>query len=147
MQEIVVSSVLVGAVIGAITGGALSDRYGRRKLIIVAGIVFSLSAIGAALAPSVGWLITARVISGVGIGMASFISPMYIGELSPAKIRGALVAVNMLAITTGIVVSYFVDYAYSGSGQWRYMLGLAVIPSAVLVIGMWLLPDSPRWYW
>ena len=145
MQEIVVSSVLVGAVIGAITGGALSDRYGRRKLIIVAGIVFSLSAIGAALAPSVGWLITARVISGVGIGMASFISPMYIGELSPAKIRGALVAVNMLAITTGIVVSYFVDYAYSGSGQWRYMLGLAVIPSAVLVIGMWLLPDSPRW--
>ena len=145
MQEIVVSSVLVGAVIGAITGGALSDRYGRRKLIIVAGIVFSLSAIGAALAPSVGWLITARVISGVGIGMASFISPMYIGELSPAKIRGALVAVNMLAITTGIVVSYFIDYAYSGSGQWRYMLGLAVIPSAVLVIGMWLLPDSPRW--
>ena len=145
MQEIVVSSVLVGAVIGAITGGALSDRYGRRKLIIVAGIVFSLSAIGAALAPSVGWLITARVVSGVGIGMASFISPMYIGELSPAKIRGALVAVNMLAITTGIVVSYFVDYAYSDSGQWRYMLGLAVIPSAVLVIGMWLLPDSPRW--
>ena len=145
MQEIVVSSVLVGAVIGAITGGALSDRYGRRKLIIVAGIVFSLSAIGAALAPSVGWLITARVVSGIGIGMASFISPMYIGELSPAKIRGALVAVNMLAITTGIVVSYFVDYAYSGSGQWRYMLGLAVIPSAVLVIGMWLLPDSPRW--
>ena len=145
MQEIVVSSVLVGAVIGAVTGGALSDRYGRRKLIIVAGIVFSLSAIGAALAPSVGWLITARVISGVGIGMASFISPMYIGELSPAKIRGALVAVNMLAITTGIVVSYFIDYAYSGSGQWRYMLGLAVIPSAVLVIGMWLLPDSPRW--
>ncbi len=145
MQEIVVSSVLVGAVIGAIIGGALSGRYGRRKLIIVAGIVFSVSAVGAALAPSVGWLITARAISGIGIGMASFISPMYIGELSPAKIRGALVAVNMLAITTGIVVSYFIDYAYSGSGQWRYMLGLAVIPSAVLVIGMWLLPDSPRW--
>ncbi len=145
MQEFVVSSVLVGAVLGALIGGALTDRYGRRKLIILAGIVFSLSAIGAALAPSVGLLIAARAISGIGIGIASFISPMYIGELAPAKIRGALVAVNMLAITTGIVVSYLVDYAFSDSGQWRYMLGLAVVPSLGLVIGMWLLPESPRW--
>lgn len=145
MEEVVVSSVLVGAIIGAIMGGALTDRYGRRKMIILAGIIFTISAIGTAFAPSVTWLITGRLISGIAIGIASFISPMYIGELVPAKVRGSLVAVNMLATTTGIVVAYLVDYAYSGSEGWRYMFGLAAIPSIGLVIGMWLLPDSPRW--
>lgn len=145
MEEVVVSSVLVGAIIGAVIGGALTDCYGRRKLIILAGIIFTISAIGTAFSPSVTWLIAGRLISGIGIGIASFISPMYIGELVPAKVRGSLVAVNMLAITTGIVVAYLVDYAFSGSGQWRYMFGLAAIPSIGLVIGMWVLPDSPRW--
>ncbi len=145
MEEIVVSAVLMGAVLGAGAGGALTGRFGRRKMIILAGIVFALSAIGTAFAPTVGWLIGARITSGIGIGIASFISPMYIAELAPAKARGALVAVNMLAITTGIVVAYLVDYAFSASHGWRYMFGLAVIPSIVLVIGMWWLPDSPRW--
>ena len=145
MEEVVVSSVLVGAIIGAVIGGALTDKYGRRKMIILAGIIFTISAIGTAFSPSVSWLITGRVISGIGIGIASFISPMYIGELVPAKVRGSLVAVNMLAITTGIVVAYLVDYAFSGSKEWRYMFGLAAIPSIGLVIGMWILPDSPRW--
>ena len=145
MEEIVVSSVLVGAVAGATIGGALTDRFGRRKMIILAGIIFTVSALGTALAPTVGWLIAARVVSGIGIGIASFISPMYIAELVPAKVRGSLVAVNMLAITSGIVVAYLVDYAFSSSGDWRYMFGLAAIPSIALVIGMWRLPDSPRW--
>jgi len=145
MEEIVVSSVLVGAVVGAALGGALTGRFGRRSLIILAGIIFTVSAIGTALAPAVSWLIAARIVSGIGIGIASFISPMYIAELVPAKVRGSLVAVNMLAITTGIVVAYVVDYALSGIQGWRYMFGLAAIPSVALVIGMWLLPDSPRW--
>jgi sugar porter (SP) family MFS transporter len=145
MEEIVVSSVLVGAVAGATIGGALTGRFGRRKMIILAGIIFTASAIGTALAPTVGWLIAARVVSGIGIGIASFISPMYIAELVPAKVRGSLVAVNMLAITSGIVVAYLVDYAFSSSGGWRYMFGLAAIPSIGLIIGMWWLPDSPRW--
>jgi SP family galactose:H+ symporter-like MFS transporter len=145
MEEVVVSSVLVGAIIGAIIGGALTDRYGRRNMIILAGIIFTISAIGTAFSLSVSWLIVGRLASGIAIGIASFISPMYIGELVPARVRGALVAVNMLAITTGIVVAYLVDYAFSGSGQWRYMFGLAAIPSIGLVIGMWILPDSPRW--
>jgi len=145
MEEIVVSVVLVGAVLGAILGGALTDRFGRRKMIILAGIIFSASAIGTALAPTVAWLIGARVVSGIAIGIASFISPMYIAELVPAKVRGSLVAVNMLAITTGIVVAYLVDYAFSSVHGWRYMFGLAAIPSIALGIGMWLLPDSPRW--
>ena len=145
MEEIVVSAVLVGAVIGAVIGGALTDRFGRRGLIIVAGITFTVSAIGTALAPTVTWLIVARVASGIAIGIASFISPMYIAELVPAKVRGSLVAVNMLAITTGIVVAYLADYALSGIQGWRYMFGLAVVPSIILTVAMWCLPDSPRW--
>ncbi len=145
MEEVVVSAVLLGAVVGAAAGGALTGRFGRRWMIIVAGAVFTLSAIGTAFAPTVGWLIAARVASGIGIGIASFISPMYIAELVPAKVRGSLVAVNMLAITTGIVVAYLVDYAFSASHGWRYMFGLAALPAVGLVIGMWWLPDSPRW--
>ena len=145
MEELVVSSVLVGAVVGATIGGALTGRFGRRKMIILAGIIFTVSAIGTALAPTVSWMIAARVVSGIAIGIASFISPMYIAELVPSKVRGSLVAVNMLAITSGIVVAYLVDYAFSGIHGWRYMFGLAAIPSIGLVIGMWHLPDSPRW--
>jgi sugar porter (SP) family MFS transporter len=145
MEEIVVSSVLAGAVLGAVLGGVLTDRFGRRKLIILAGIIFTASAIGTAMAPTVTWLIAGRIVSGIAIGMASFISPMYIAELAPAKVRGALVAVNMLAIATGIVVAYLADYALSGSQGWRTMFGLAAIPSIALVFGMWPLPDSPRW--
>jgi SP family galactose:H+ symporter-like MFS transporter len=145
MEEIVVSAVLVGAAVGAALGGALTDRFGRRKLIILAGIIFTFSAVATALAPSVTWLIAGRIVSGLGIGVASFISPMYIAEIVPAKVRGALVAVNMLAITTGIVVAYLVDYAFSATEGWRYMFGLGAIPAVVLVVAMWRLPDSPRW--
>jgi sugar porter (SP) family MFS transporter len=145
MEEIVVSAVLVGAVIGAVIGGILTDRFGRRGLIILAGIIFTASAIASALAPTVTWLIVDRIASGLAIGIASFISPMYIAELVPAKVRGSLVAVNMLAITTGIVVAYLADYALSGIHGWRYMFGLAAIPSIILTVAMWKLPDSPRW--
>ena len=131
--------------IGAVIGGILTDRFGRRRLIILAGIIFTASAIASALAPTVTWLIVDRVASGLAIGIASFISPMYIAELVPAKVRGSLVAVNMLAITTGIVVAYLADYALSGIQGWRYMFGLAAIPSIILTVAMWKLPDSPRW--
>jgi SP family galactose:H+ symporter-like MFS transporter len=145
MEEIVVSAVLVGAILGASLGGALTDRLGRRSLIIAAGVIFIISSLGTAFALSVPWLIAARVVSGVGIGLASFISPMYIAELVPARVRGALVAVNMLAITTGIVAAYLTDYALTGSGGWRWMFGLGVVPAVALTAGMWFLPDSPRW--
>lgn len=145
LEEIVVSAVLAGAVLGAILGGALTGRFGRRKVIILAGIIFTVSAVGTAVAPTVVWLIVGRVVSGVAIGIASFLSPMYIAELAPARVRGALVAINMVAIATGIVVAYLTDYARSASQGWRSMFGLAAIPSIALVIGMWPLPNSPRW--
>jgi SP family galactose:H+ symporter-like MFS transporter len=145
LEEIVVSAVLVGAVLGAILGGVLTTRYGRRKLIILSGMIFTAGAIGTALSPTVTWLIAGRVASGIAIGVASFISPMYIAELAPARVRAALVAVNMLAIATGIVVAYLGDYALATSHAWRTMFGLAAIPSLALVLGMWPLPESPRW--
>ena len=145
MEEIVVSSVLVGAVFGATLGGALTDRFGRRSLILAAGLIFTISSVGTALAPTVPWLIAGRVVSGIAIGIASFISPMYIAELVPARVRGALVAVNMLAITTGIVTAYLTDYALTDIKGWRYMFGLGAIPAIGLLVGMWRLPDSPRW--
>jgi len=145
MEEFVVSAVLIGAVIGAVIGGALTGRFGRRRLIIIAGIIFTVSSISTAIAQTVAVLIAGRIIVGIAIGIASFISPLYIAELVPAKVRGSLVAVNMFAITTGIVVAYGVDYALSGIQGWRYMFGVAVIPSIILAFAMWRLPDSPRW--
>jgi sugar porter (SP) family MFS transporter len=145
MQELVVSAVLIGAVIGAIVGGTLADRFGRRRMIILAGIIFTLSAIGTALAPTVNTLIAGRIIVGIAIGIASFTSPMYMSEISPVKVRGSLVSINQLAVTVGIVVAYLVDYALSAVGGWRYMFGIAAIPSTVLVIAMWRMPYSPRW--
>lgn len=144
-QEIVVSSVLIGAVIGASISGVLADKYGRRIMIIIASIIFGAGAIFTALTPEVYSLIAGRIGVGIAIGMASFIAPLYIAEVAPYNIRGALVSLNQLAITIGIVVSYLVDYIFAPSGGWRWMLGLAFIPSLFLGIGMYFMPYSPRW--
>jgi SP family galactose:H+ symporter-like MFS transporter len=117
----------------------------RRCGIIAAGIIFMLSSMGAALSPTVPVLIVAQSMTGIGIGLASFISLMYIAELVPARGRGALVAVNMLAITTGIVVAYLTDYGLAHHGGWRWMFALGAVPALGMTVGMWFLPDSPRW--
>ncbi|WP_180540517.1 sugar porter family MFS transporter [Nevskia soli] len=145
MEEIVVSSVLLGSLAGAAGGGVLADRLGRRRLLIAAAIVFGLGGVGAALAPGTAWLILARVVAGVAIGVASFVAPLYISEIAPVEIRGKLVSINQLAITIGIVISYLVDYAFAGSGAWRGMFAVAVIPAAAFGIGLIFIPDSPRW--
>jgi sugar porter (SP) family MFS transporter len=144
-QEIVVSSVLIGAVIGASISGLLADKYGRRIMVIVAATIFGIGAIFTALTPEVYALIAGRIVVGIAIGIASFIAPLYIAEVAPVSIRGALVSLNQLAITIGIVISYLVDFAFAPSGGWRWMLGLAVVPSIILGIGMYLMPPSPRW--
>jgi SP family galactose:H+ symporter-like MFS transporter len=142
---IVVSAVLIGAVIGAAVGGDLADHVGRRKMILVAALIFALGAIGTAAAPNIFLLILGRIVVGVAIGIASEVAPLYISEVAPAKARGSLVSLNQLAITIGIVVSYLVDYALSPISGWRYMMLLAVIPAAILGLGMIPLPDTPRW--
>jgi SP family galactose:H+ symporter-like MFS transporter len=143
--SVVVSAVLIGAVIGAAIGGYLADLAGRRKMIIAAAIIFIVGAVGAAFTPNVALLIVGRIVVGLGIGIASMSTPLYISEVAPAKVRGSLVSLNQLAVTIGIVVSYLVDYALAPIQGWRYMLGLAAIPAAILMIGMIPLPDTPRW--
>jgi SP family galactose:H+ symporter-like MFS transporter len=145
LEEVVVSAVLIGAVIGAILGGPIADRLGRRRSLLLAAAIFALGALGTAFSPSVTLLIAGRVVVGVAIGAASFIAPMYISEVSPNKIRGRLVALNQIALTSGIVIAYLVDYALSNVQGWRWMLGLAAIPAMALGVGMIFMPNSPRW--
>jgi sugar porter (SP) family MFS transporter len=144
-EEIVVSAVLLGAVAGAAFGGKLADVLGRRKLLIQVAILFVIGAIGTALAPSPTLLAIGRVVVGVAIGIASFTAPLYISEVSPPAIRGKLVSLNQLMITLGIVVSYLADYGLADKEAWRWMFGLAAIPALILLIGLFFVPESPRW--
>jgi sugar porter (SP) family MFS transporter len=143
-QELAVSSVLVGAAVLAITGGTLSDRFGRRKMLLITSVVFIAGALVCAAAESIQILILGRVIVGMGIGLASSVVPLYISEISPAKARGWQVSLFQLAITVGILAAYLADYAFTPSAAWRWMLGLAVVPGALLGAGMLYLPETPR---
>jgi sugar porter (SP) family MFS transporter len=145
MEEIVTSVVLVGAILGALGSGRLADMFGRRLLMIATAAVFLAGVLVTAFAPNIATLIAGRIVVGVGIGVASYLGPLYISEISPASKRGGLVALNQLLLTLGILISYFVDYALSGSGAWRWMFGLAVVPAVALGVGMLFLPESPRW--
>jgi len=143
-QELAVSSVLVGAAVLAITGGSLSDRFGRRKMLLITSVVFIAGALVCAAAGSIQILILGRVVVGMGIGLASSVVPLYISEISPANARGWQVSLFQLAITVGILAAYLADYAFTPSAAWRWMLGLAVIPGALLGVGMLFLPETPR---
>lgn len=145
LEEVVVSSVLLGSLIGALVGGFFADRLGRRKLLIVTAVVFGLGAVGAALAPDTALLVTARIVAGAAIGIASFVAPLYISEIAPVEIRGKLVSLNQLAITIGIVVSYVADYALADAHAWRWMFALAAVPAMAFGTGLFFIPDSPRW--
>ena len=145
LQGVIVSVLLVGAVTGAIAGGPLSDRLGRRPVVLLAAIIFAVGAIAAALAPNVLILIFARFILGLGVGLASLIVPLYIAEIAPPDTRGALVSLNQLMITIGILLSYIVGVAFTPIEGWRYMFAVAVVPALILGIGMFTLPESPRW--
>lgn len=144
-EEVVVAAVLVGAIIGAVAGGKLADRFGRRSVLTQVGILFIIGAIGTGLAPTPTWLAIGRVVVGIAIGVASFTAPLYISEVSPPQVRGKLVSLNQLMITIGIVVSYLADYGLSGARAWRWMFGVAAVPALILVIGLIFVPESPRW--
>jgi sugar porter (SP) family MFS transporter len=144
-QELVVSVVLAGAAIGALTGGRLADALGRRLTLLGTSLIFIAGAILCAAAPSLTLLVIGRAIVGVAIGLACTTVPVYISEVSPAPARGWQVSLFQLAITIGILFAYLVDYAFANGGGWRWMLGLAAIPGAILGIGMLFLPESPRW--
>jgi SP family galactose:H+ symporter-like MFS transporter len=144
-QELVVSVVLVGAAVGALSGGGLADIFGRRLMLLVTAAIFVAGALVCAAAPSLVVLVIGRLIVGLGIGFATSTVPIYISEVSPPQARGWQVSLFQLAITIGILAAYLVDYVFSSSMAWRWMLGLAVVPGAILGIGMIRMPESPRW--
>ncbi|KAG6484806.1 probable inositol transporter 2 [Zingiber officinale] len=146
LQESIVSTAVAGAIIGAAIGGWANDRLGRRSAILVADFLFFVGSVIMASAPNPGVLIVGRVFVGLGVGMASMTSPLYISEASPAGIRGALVSTNGFLITGGQFLSYLINLAFTKApGTWRWMLGVAAIPAMVQFVLMLLLPESPRW--
>lgn len=137
----------IGAIIGCLIAGSVSDRYGRRKGLLAAAAIFGLSSLSMAFSPSRDAFIFSRCMAGIGVGMASMLSPMYIAEISPAHLRGRMVATNQLTIVIGILITNIVNYSLRNIGEdaWRWMFGLGVLPSALFFIGAWWLPESPRW--
>jgi SP family arabinose:H+ symporter-like MFS transporter len=159
-----VSSALVGCIIGVSFSGDLSDRLGRKKMLMLSAILFLASAVGSALSSGFTLLILARMLGGMGVGVASIVAPLYISEIAPANVRGRLVTFYQLAITAGILVAYLTNAGllsfslnYKGTGMghildlilvkevWRSMLGLGTIPALLFFTGLCFVPESPRW--
>ena len=145
LEGLVVASLLLGAAAGAGSAGPLSDRLGRRNLILIAAVIFTIGAIGAGLAPGVGTLVLFRVVLGIAVGAAALIVPLYLSEIAPTEIRGAISSLNQLMITVGILLAFIVNALLANSEAWRWMLGLAVVPSLILLVGMYFMPETPRW--
>jgi sugar porter (SP) family MFS transporter len=141
-----VSSLLVGAIIGAFGSGVLSDIYGRKSVLIVVALFFAVSCAFTALATSSVIFVTARVFGGLAVGAASVLSPMYVAEVAPPKNRGMLVAIYQLAIVLGILCSYTINYGlHNIENNWRWMFATGVIPSVLFFVGLFFIPESPRW--
>ena len=157
-QGWLVSSVVLGCVLGALASGLLADKSGRKGALIVTGILFLTSSLGAAFSTTFNIFIGFRLVAGVAVGIAAMVSPLYIAEVSPVAIRGRLVALNQFALTLGILIAYIsnhlVDRIYVQDGSlaglveateiWRIMLGIAVIPSLLFLVLLLFVPESPR---
>lgn len=141
----VVSVLLLGAMLGAATSGQVSNRIGHRRLLIIAGWMFAAGALVAAFAPSPAILVLARFVLGLAVGTASVQVPLYLSEMAPTRIRGRVSSLNQVMIALGIFVAYLISFLLAGTGEWRLMLGIGVIPAILLVIGMALQPETPRW--
>ena len=148
-----VSSVLVGCMVGAASAGMLSDRFGRKRMLVVSAVLFGLSAVGSALPRNLTELVVARMLGGFGVGMASMLSPLYIAEVSPPHLRGRLVSLNQIAIITGMLVVSVVNWLVASPDNepwniavgWRWMLGSETLPAMLFFLLLLMVPESPRW--
>ncbi len=151
--EVIVSSLLWGAVFGTLISGIISNRLGRRGAILVSAVIFVLGSVVCALSPDARILIITRFFLGIAVGVASFTAPLYLSEISPQRVRGSMISMYQLMITIGIVLAFLSNtwlgkYAVIGGttgGHWRLMLGIIALPAAVMFLGVLFLPESPRW--
>ena len=146
--ETITTALLIGAIVGALLGGRLTDMLGRKIVILAAAVFFVVGAICSGTATSPAGLMAARLVSGIAVGISSFAVPLYIAEIAPAKKRGALVSMFQLLITVGILASYLSDLAIADESNpacWRMMFLMEIFPAAILLIGMIFLPETPRW--
>lgn len=144
-SEWVVSSVVLGALLGALCSGVLADRFGRRLMLLLAALFFIIGTLLTMMAWQVWILISGRLIIGLAIGISSYTTPLFISEMAPANRRGALVLLSVVMITSGEAISFLVDYSLASTQSWRLMLGSGLIPAILLLLGLLLLPTSPRW--
>ncbi len=144
-QELAVTSVLAGALVGAFLSAPMTNNLGQRKVIQFAGLISVLGAFGIFFSVNVMMLIASRSLLGIACGIATMVAPLYVAETAPAKYRGAFVSFVQLAITVGIFLSYCTDFLFSNSGNWKAMMGLGALPGFGLMFGMLALPESPRW--
>jgi len=145
VEEIVVSVVPAGTMVGAIVGGILSDRLGRRVTLLWSGVIFIVGSILAPLSPNVGALIAARSLLGFAIGFTSVTAPVYVSELSPPQLRGTLIGMYQFALTLGIVFANLVGYWFAAAQSWRLMFATGVLPALVFLALVFTVPESPRW--
>ncbi|MGA8533580.1 MAG: sugar porter family MFS transporter [Candidatus Tumulicola sp.] len=145
LQEFTISVVLIGCIGGSAVAGTIADTIGRRLTLFAAGIIFLIGALVSAFTPDETVLLAGRFVVGIGIGFSSVVAPLYISEVAPAAVRGALVSLYQFAITVGILGAYLIDYVFAHGGEWRWMLGFAVVPSLILIVGMIFMPESPRY--
>lgn len=145
MQEVVVSVVLIGAMLGAIVGGTIADRIGRRATLVWGGAIFIIGSILAPSSPDVAMLIVARGLLGIAIGFTSVTAPVYVSELAPPRSRGMLIGLYQFALTLGIALADLVGYWLAGQHAWRLMFGLGAVPAVLFVLLILTLPESPRW--
>jgi MFS transporter, SP family, sugar:H+ symporter len=144
MQGAIVAALLLGAMLGAALAGPLSDRMGRKRLIMIAGITFTVGALAAAAAPSAWPLVGARFVIGLAVGSAALVVPLYLSEIAPTELRGRIASLNQMMIVVGILAAFIVNAILASSGDWRLMLGLAAVPSIILLLGMFSMPETPR---
>lgn len=146
LQGVLVSSILIGAVVGASTNGILADIFGRKKIIILTAIIFILGSLMCAFAPNILVLIFSRIFVGLAVGIVNFVIPLYLSEISPKHIRGTLVSLYQWAITAGILFAYLINAIFAHvTFDWRFMLAAGVIPGLILLTGMLFMHDTPRW--
>lgn len=147
MKGWVVSSALIGCILGASYAGRLGDKFGRKKILLATSILFAVSAIGSGMANSIPSFVIYRIVGGLAVGGASVLAPMYIAEVSPAHVRGRMVSVNQLTIVIGIAMAYYVNYWLLATGDvaWRWMLAAEAAPALLFFAALFIVPESPRW--